>query len=207
MPGIQSVSVALNTERGKVRFDTGQLGPRDVVEAINNLGFTASIASKAEKHGYLDHKEEIRKWRSSFFVSLIFGLPCMVIMMYFMVEMGRAEHKHSEDCCFLDIPGLSLENTLLFLLSTPVQFKTLLPAGMGSCKAQNDQHGRPGGARHYHLLPLLLRGGHRQHGHERVHQSHDLLRHPPYASGLHISGSVVGAHSKGKDQRRLVKVA
>ena len=122
MPGIQSVSVALNTERGKVRFDTAQLGPRDVVEAINNLGFTATIASRAEKHGYLDHKEEIRKWRSSFFVSLIFGLPCMVIMMYFMVEMGRAEHKHSEDCCFLDIPGLSLENTLLFLLSTPVQF-------------------------------------------------------------------------------------
>ena len=122
MPGIQSVSVALNTERGKVKFDTAKLGPRDVVEAINNLGFSATIASKAEKHGYLDHKEEIRKWRSSFFVSLIFGLPCMVIMMYFMIEMGRKEHKHSEDCCFLDIPGLSLENTLLFLLSTPVQF-------------------------------------------------------------------------------------
>merc|ERR1719283_167907 len=42
--------------------------------------------------------------------------------MYYMIDMSREEHKHSEDCCFLDIPGLSLENTLLFLLSTPVQF-------------------------------------------------------------------------------------
>ena len=104
------------------RFDTSRLGPRDVVEAINSLGFTAALYSRADKHAYLEHKEDIRKWRSSFFVSLIFGLPCMVIMMYFMIEMSQEEHRHSEDCCFLDIPGLSLENTLLFLLSTPVQF-------------------------------------------------------------------------------------
>lgn len=122
VPGIESAVVTLNLAKGKVKFNTSKIGPRDVVEAINSLGFTATLSSNVDKHDYLEHKEEIRKWRSSFLISLVFGMPCMVIMMYFMVEMSRSDHHHSDDCCFMDIPGLSLENTLLFLLSTPVQF-------------------------------------------------------------------------------------
>merc|ERR1719206_1463466 len=41
-------------------------------------------------------------------------------MMYYMIVMSTKNHDHSDDCCI--VPGLSLENTLLFLLSTPVQF-------------------------------------------------------------------------------------
>ena len=122
VPGIESAVVTLNLAKGKVKFNTAKIGPRDVVEAINSLGFTATLSTNADKHDYLEHREEIRKWRSSFLISLVFGLPCMIIMMYFMIEMARDDHHHSDDCCFMDIPGLSLENTLLFLLSTPVQF-------------------------------------------------------------------------------------
>ena len=121
LEGVREVSVALATERGRVKFDSSKTGVRDILGLVNSLGFTAAIVSKEDRlEGALDHQEEITKWRNSFLISLIFGVPCMVIMMYYMISMSRPDHDHASDCCV--VPGLSLENLLLFILSTPVQF-------------------------------------------------------------------------------------
>jgi len=66
--------------------------------------------------GGLDHKAEIRQWKRSFFTSLIFGIPVMVIMIYY-----RASGAH--DNPYMVTPGLSLQNLLMFLLCTPVQVR------------------------------------------------------------------------------------
>ncbi|XP_078683922.1 copper-transporting ATPase 1-like isoform X1 [Branchiostoma floridae x Branchiostoma belcheri] len=110
-PGILEVSVALATERGQFVFDPEVTGPRHIIEMIKEMGFDASLTTE-EKKGSLDHKASIQKWRTAFLFSFIFGLPVMIIMIYYMAT------GHSRKPLFR---GVSLENLLFLILSTPVQ--------------------------------------------------------------------------------------
>ena len=88
------------------------------------------------------------RWRNSFLFSLVFGIPVIVVMIYGMVRAASATcpaddngdvvtstvatatmtatttAESSENCqshMMMLLPGLSLENLLLFLLCTPCQ--------------------------------------------------------------------------------------
>ncbi|KZS15183.1 Copper transporting pATPase, ATP7a-like protein [Daphnia magna] len=122
MDGIFQARVALSTQKGMFMFDPDRIGPRQIIDQIINLGFEASLVNQGMERSmsHLDHRDEIRRWRNSFLVSLIFGLPSMIVMTYYMIQMEEDEHHHTNMCCI--VPGLSLENLLLFILATPVQF-------------------------------------------------------------------------------------
>ncbi|CAL1541938.1 unnamed protein product [Lymnaea stagnalis] len=144
--GILSASVALATSTGKFTFDSEQTGPRDIIEALKGMGFDAHLRTDDDNRASrYDHRDEIKRWRTSFLWSLIFGAPSMGIMMYFMFGMPDTSHDapvNSTDAHgdhmnnsevemkmtgshyrqIMIIPGLDWLNLIMFLLATPVQF-------------------------------------------------------------------------------------
>ncbi|OQR71264.1 copper-transporting ATPase 1-like, partial [Tropilaelaps mercedesae] len=121
IPGVLSASVSLSNHKGTFTFDPDIVGPRAIVEAIETCGFNTSLPSSAEVRtaARLSHREEIRKWRAAFLISLLFGVPTMALMIFYMTATPSTEDRHNQT---MVIPGLSLENALLFALATPVQF-------------------------------------------------------------------------------------
>lgn len=119
LPGVQSAMVSLVTQRGKINYDPGKISVDEITNCVRKIGFGVSTKkNEAENRQYLDHRLQIQKWRTAFLVSLAFGAPSMIAMAYFMITMSYME-KEEDMCCVL--PGLSLENLISFILSTPVQ--------------------------------------------------------------------------------------
>ena len=146
LDGVVSAKVALATCKGRFTYDVEKTGPRDIIAAVERLGFTARLAADERGAGMLDHRKEIRKWRRSFLFSLLFGVPVMAIMVFFMVDMringcdndsddvtpqsavnssandtdDVTTNSNDEHCGMrMVVDGLSLENLLLFIFSTP----------------------------------------------------------------------------------------
>lgn len=134
--GIIYASVALATNKAHIKYDAEVVGPRDIIKHIENLGFEASLVKKDRTASHLDHSKEIKQWRKSFFVSLIFCVPVMGMMIYMIVmdHQMNVSHHHNfttdernryHSTMFLErqlIPGLSIMNLLSFLFCVPVQF-------------------------------------------------------------------------------------
>jgi len=141
-PGIVSAVVVLATSRGRITFVSDETGARDIINYITDLGFEVSLTSEDQKGtDRLAQKKTIRKWRNSFLSSLIFGVPVMGVMMYFMATgahgsmhptQGDGAPSHgagntttngtsAHSMAPMVVPGLSLENLLYFLLCTPCQ--------------------------------------------------------------------------------------
>ncbi|XP_061685867.1 copper-transporting ATPase 2 isoform X1 [Syngnathoides biaculeatus] len=119
--GIIGASVALGTKTANIQFDPDVLGARDIIMIIQSLGFDAHVKKSGFKSN-LDHKEEIRQWKTSFLLSLVFGLPVMGLMIYMMVmDSQHQEHGGSMPEEQNLLPGLSVLNLTFFLLCTPVQ--------------------------------------------------------------------------------------
>ncbi|CAN2389666.1 Copper-transporting ATPase [Pristimantis euphronides] len=134
--GVEYSSVALATNKAHIKYDPELIGPRDLMKIINDLGFSTSLVKKDRSASHLDHRTEIRRWKQSFLISLIFCIPVMGLMIYMMFMDSQHMMLHHHNMTMDDIttyhptmvleyqvmPGLSIMNLLSFLLCVPVQF-------------------------------------------------------------------------------------
>ncbi|KIP07056.1 hypothetical protein PHLGIDRAFT_127850 [Phlebiopsis gigantea 11061_1 CR5-6] len=119
MPGVTSVAVSLTTETCKVEFDRGLIGPREMVDRIEELGFDAMLSDQedATQLRSLTRTKEIQEWKRRFLWSVAFAVPVFFINMVSM----RIPFLHSFFMTRLH-NDVYLGDFLVLLLTTPAQF-------------------------------------------------------------------------------------
>jgi Cu+-exporting ATPase len=119
VPGINSVAISLAAETCKIEFDRTLIGPREMVERIEEMGFDAILSDQddATQIQSLTRTKEIQEWRNRCLWSLTFAIPVFFISMIaphiaFLAPVVK----------FRLCRGIYLGDFLVFLLTTPAQF-------------------------------------------------------------------------------------
>ncbi|KZT39392.1 copper P-type ATPase CtaA [Sistotremastrum suecicum HHB10207 ss-3] len=119
MPGIKSASVSEVTGIGRFEFDRTMIGPREMVERIEDMGYNAVLSDHqdATQIQSLTRTKEIQEWRHKFITSVAFAVPVFIISMCMpMASITRP---------FVDFKlanGIYVGDTLCLFLTIPVQF-------------------------------------------------------------------------------------
>lgn len=119
VPGINSVAVSLATETCTVQFDRGLIGPREMVERIEDMGFDAMLADHgdATQIASLNRTKEVLLWRSRLMWSLTFAIPV------FLLSMVGPHIPGVRGILGANLfNGIYLGDVLVMLLTTPAQF-------------------------------------------------------------------------------------
>lgn len=119
VPGITSVALSLATETCKIEFDRALIGPREMVERIEEMGFDAMLSDQedATQIQSLTRAKEIQEWRTRLIWSFTFALPVFLVGMVFPhIDLFKPIVNHKIH------HGLYLGDLVVFLLTTPAQF-------------------------------------------------------------------------------------
>ncbi|MBS3109551.1 copper-translocating P-type ATPase [Candidatus Woesearchaeota archaeon] len=86
LEGIKDIKTNFAAERAEIKFDPGIVGVQEIIKAIDNSGYKATLADADESGLHADHEKamrdkEISKLKARFIVSLVFGLPLLYLAM------------------------------------------------------------------------------------------------------------------------------
>ncbi|CZR55189.1 related to P-type ATPase [Phialocephala subalpina] len=120
MPGINSASISLATNRLNVSHQPNIAGLRALVELIEAQGYNALVADNDDNNAQLESlskTKEITEWRRAFKTSLCLGVPVVLISMIIPMLLPWLDFGS-----LIIIPGLYLGDIICLILTIPVQF-------------------------------------------------------------------------------------
>lgn len=119
LPGITSVTASLMTETCKIEFDRTLIGPRDMVERVEDIGYDAMLSDEedATQLRSLTRTKEIQEWRTRFYWSVVFAVPV------FFISMVAKHIPFLNNIVNIRLcPGIYLGDVLVLFLTAPAQF-------------------------------------------------------------------------------------
>eukprot|EP01133_Synstelium_polycarpum_P015291 gene15291-18105_t len=96
LDGVQEIRVNLALENCRIVYDPDVTGARHIIKHIEDVGFSAQLASTKPDESKNIHKEEIEKIKKTLFISVIFTIPVL--------------------------NNISWADFIMFVFTTPVQF-------------------------------------------------------------------------------------
>lgn len=111
MEGVQSATINLALETGKIHYDPATVQLEDVIAKIKQLGYDAKL-SNDKQEGERDHRHiEIQKRTKQFILSAILSLPLLWTMF-----------AHFSFTSWMYVPPMFLNPYVQWALATPIQF-------------------------------------------------------------------------------------
>lgn len=120
LPGVISASLSLSTDRLSVVHQSGVIGLRAIVEAVEAEGLNALVADSQDNNAQLESlakTREITEWRTAFRTSLSFAIPVFIINMILPMSLQSIDFG-----ALRLIPGLYLGDVICLALTVPIQF-------------------------------------------------------------------------------------
>ncbi|KAJ8521264.1 hypothetical protein ONZ45_g2033 [Pleurotus djamor] len=121
VPGISSVSVSLTTSTATIVFDRALIGPREMVERVEDMGFDAMLSDDNDgtQIQSLTRAKEVMEWRnrlvwSAVFAAPVFFLSMMAMHIHFLDPLTHARVFQGRALFVLDV--------VVLILTTPAQF-------------------------------------------------------------------------------------
>ncbi|KAG0028550.1 ATPase Cu transporting protein 7A [Podila clonocystis] len=128
--GIHQVHVNLLAKSGVIVHDPTVIGVRDLISAIEDTGFDVSLAADDSVTSRNALQEKIKReellLRRRLLLSLVFAVPMFIVAMVIMMMLPKTNPARvalSKQVA----PGLRIQDIIMFLLATPVQFWLALP--------------------------------------------------------------------------------
>jgi Cu+-exporting ATPase len=110
--------VNLLGQSGVFEYDKSKLGIRKIISHIEDIGFDAVVdnADPSAQLESLQRTKEILKWKHTFYMSCVWGIPVAFITMILPMLISADSYNYTL------ISGLRLIDVILVLLTLPIQF-------------------------------------------------------------------------------------